>query len=278
VARHGNPYPRGDVRYVSTFDEEVEDIGKVTLDAVRDFHTRFYGGTKMELAAVGDFDVGQLRTALTSAFGDWAPAQPFVRVPTPLVPVAPERIVIRTPDKQNANMMVRASLPITDLNDDYPALMVANYLLGGGGNSRLWKRIRETEGLSYDVRTGVSWSPFEPNSTFMGSAIFAPQNQPKVEAAFKDVVAGALREGFSAQEVDEGKRGLLNFRKLSLAQDGTLASMLASGLYLGRTLMLTQKVDDAIAKLDVQTVNAALRKYIKPDDFVSAWGGDFKTP
>ena len=36
--------------------------------------------------------------------------------------------------------------------------MVANFAFGSGGSSRLWKRIREAEGLSYDVRSGLSWS------------------------------------------------------------------------------------------------------------------------
>ena len=37
--------------------------------------------------------------------------------------------------------------------------MMANHLLGSGGSSRLWKRIREREGLSYNVYSGVSWNP-----------------------------------------------------------------------------------------------------------------------
>ena len=35
VDRWGNPYPRGDVRYVSTFDETVEDVNAVTVEKLR---------------------------------------------------------------------------------------------------------------------------------------------------------------------------------------------------------------------------------------------------
>ncbi|CAN5656450.1 pitrilysin family protein [soil metagenome] len=276
VARLGNPYPRGDVRYVSTFDEQVDDVKAVTVEQLRAFHDRFYGGTKMEFGAAGDLDVAQVRAALQGAFGDWAPKEAFVRVPRPLVEVKGQKLTINTPDKQNATMLTRESIALTDNDPDYPALTVANYLLGGGGNSRLWKRIRETDGLSYDVRSGVSWSNFEPNSGWTASAIFAPQNRPKVEAAFNEVVSQTLKDGFTAQELEDGKRGLLNFRRLARAQDGGLAASLAGNLYLGRTSLVSGKVDDAIAKLKVGDVNAALRKYIKPEDFVSAYGGDFK--
>jgi zinc protease len=197
-------------------------------------------------------------------------------VPNPLRAVAPQRLQLPTPDKQNATMLVRLSVPLTDIDTDYPALSMANYLLGSGGQSRLWMRIRETEGLSYDVRSGVSWNSHEPHSVWQASAIFAPQNLAKVEAAFQQELARALKDGFTAQELAEGKRGLLAFRRLSRAQDRNLASALASNLDLGRTFAISARVDEALGKLTLEQVNAALRTYVKPDSFVSAVAGDFK--
>jgi len=185
-------------------------------------------------------------------------------------------MLLETPDKQNATLLVRENVPISDRDPDYPALMMANYLLGGGGNSRLWKRIREGEGLSYDVHAGVSWSSFEANSPWQASAIYAPQVRSKVEAAFREEIAKALKEGFSARELSEGQRGLLNFRRLSRAQDGSVAGALANNLFLGRTFAYSGKIDAALSALTVEQVNAALRKYLKPDDFVFAFAGDFK--
>jgi zinc protease len=173
-------------------------------------------------------------------------------------------------------MRVRQFVPLSDNEADYPALMMANYLLGGGGSSRLWKRIREGEGLSYDVRSSLSWNNFEANSSWQASAIFAPQNRAKVEAGFREEIARALRDGFTAQELSEGQSGLLSFRRLSRAQDGTLAFLLASNLYLGRNFEVSARVDAALAALTPEQVNAALRKYLKPEDFVAVFAGDFK--
>jgi zinc protease len=197
-------------------------------------------------------------------------------VAQPLVAVAPERIVLRTPDKQNANLYVRLPVPLSDNDADYPALMLANYMLGTGGNSRLWKRIRETEGLSYDVRTRIAWNSIEPNSIWLGSAIFAPQNVAKVETAFREELSRALKDGFTAKELAEAQRGLLSFRRLSRAQDDSIAAGLANNLFLGRSYAVSARVDAAIEKLTLAQVNAALRKYIQPDKLVVALGGDFK--
>ncbi len=274
--RHGNPYPRGDVRHARSFDEAVADAKAVTVEQVREFHARFYGAANAQFGASGDMDVAAVRKALEAAFGDWKSQGAYARVPTPLVGVTPERFTIRTPDKQNATMQVRLALPLADTDADYATFTLANRMLGQGGSSRLWKRVREKEGLSYDVHSSVAWSSHEPNSMWQASAIFAPQNQPRVEAAFREEVARALKDGVTAQELDEARKGLLSARQLARAQDANLAGALNHNLYLDRTFAISQKVDDAIAAATLQSVNAALRKYLKPDQFVFAFGGDFK--
>jgi len=276
LARHGDPYPRGDVRHARSFDERVEDAKAVTIDQVRAFHKRFYGASHAQFSASGEMDAGAVKAALDKAFGDWDSTAPYARVPTPLVVVSPERIMIRTPDKQNATMLAKLALPLTDNDADYATFTLANAMLGRGGSSRLWERVREKEGLSYDVGSGVAWSSHEPNSMWQAWAIFAPQNQPKVEAAFREELARALKDGFTQSELDAAKKGLLNARRLARAQDSVLAGALNNNLYLGRTFAISQKVDNEIAAASLDSVNAALRKYLKPEALVIGFGGDFK--
>jgi zinc protease len=280
LARHGNPYPRGDLRYASTFDEMEQDVKAVTAEQLREFHRRFYSAGYGEFAAVGDLDAAAVTKAVNAAFGSWrqpaAGALAYVRLPQPLVAATPQRFYERTPDKANANLRGELALPVSDRSADFAPLSLANYIFGQGGSSRLWKRIREREGLSYDVRSGIGWNPIEDNSAWTFSAIFAPQNQPKVEAAFKEELARSLKDGFTQQELDEGRAGLLNFRRLARAQDAGVAGQLASNLYLERRFAFAQQTDDAIAGLTLEQVNAAWRKYIDPQRLVMAWGGDFK--
>ena len=280
MARHGNAYPRGDVRYVPTFDEMVEDTQAVTLEKVKAFHQRFFGGNQIELSAVGDVDVPALKAALTQAWGGEASAwksniEPK-RVADPWVAVPPTQLRVNTPDKQNATMRVSLSLPVAESDADYAALMMANYLVGNGGNSRLWKRIRETDGLSYDVRSQINWNQHEQHSLWTASAIFAPSARAKVEAAFKEEIQRVLKDGFTDEELRSGQSGLLNFRRLSRAQDENLAGAWVNNLYMKRNFSRSAEVDRALSVLTVEQINAALRKYIKPEGFVMGFGGDFK--
>jgi zinc protease len=277
-ARRGNPYPRGDVRYARTFDEMIEEAKASTIDQVRAFHATYYGAGQARFAAVGDFDPIAVRRALTEGFGDWVAQSPAVRVERPLFTVAPGREVVVTPDKQNAVLGVQLRWSVSDNDAVYPALALANFILGSGGDSRLWKRIREREGLSYGVWSTVEWGDVDHHSVWSGNAIFAPANRDRVEAAFKDELAKALRDGFSDSEVQNAKQSLLNFRRLSRAQDDHLAQSLVRAFELNRTFEFSDRVDKAIARLSASQVNNALRVHLKPDGLAFVLAGDFKQP
>jgi zinc protease len=280
LARHGNPYPRGDLRYAATFDESEQDVKAVTLEQLRAFHRRFLSAASGEFSAVGDLDVAAVQKALQQAFGDWrqAAAGPlaYVRVPQALVAVPPLRFLESTPDRANANFKAQLALPLTDLSPDYAALAVANYIFGQGQDSRLWQRVRQKEGLSYGVGSGIQWSATDANSLFSMGAIFAPQNQARVEAAVLEELARSLQDGFTPAELGSARSGLLNARRLGRAQDAAVAGRLAANLLLARRFALAQQVDDAIAALTLDQVNAAWRRHIAPGQLVLGWAGDFK--
>jgi zinc protease len=276
VFRHGNPYPRGDVRHARTFDERLQDIAAITPQALRDLHAKTVGAGRTELAVVGDFDAAAVKAIAEKALTGWNTTVAYSRVPQPFVAVPPKRMIFNTPDKQNANLLVVLPLALQESDTDYVPLMMANYLLGQGGNSRLWRRVREKDGLSYDVRSTIGWNLYEPSSWWIGSAIFAPGNRDKVEAAYKEEVNRALKDGFTAQELAEGKSGLLSFRSLSRAQDGNLAAGWARNLDLNRSFARAAQVDAQIQALTLEQVNAALRKHIDPAKWVWGMAGDFK--
>ena len=274
--RHADPYRRGDPRHARSFDEVVEDLRAVRAEQLGEFHRRFYGASQAEFGASGDFDPAAVRAALEAAFGDWLSPAPYARIADPPVDMPAALLLLATPDKQNATMQVRLALPVQDSDADYPALMLANHMLGSGGSSRLWRRIREKDGLSYGVYSWVEWNPYERHSVWQAEAIFAPQNRAKVEAAFREEVARALKDGFSTVELVEARRGLVGQRRLARAQDNRLAAALAANLDLGRSFALAQQVDEAIERATLEQVNAALRKYLRPERFVVGFGGDFK--
>ncbi len=275
IARLGNPYPIGDVRYQPTFDEELAGYNGARLDDVKRFHQQFAGGDAAEIAVVGDFDTDAVKRQLGELFGTWKSASPYVRVPDPLVAKPARTLTLETPDKANATLVGELALPLNDMSTDYPAMSVAALILGDSGNSRLWKRVREKDGLSYSVGASLQPNSVEQNSPLEVGAAYAPGSRARLATALSEELQRLVRDGVTEAEVDEAKNALLKRRQLSRTQDPTLAAALVKQAHLGRTFETSAKIDAAVAALTVADVNAALRKYVKPDAFAFVYAGTF---
>src|SRR5712691_2280801 len=275
LARHLNPYPPEHWLYTATLDERSARLKALALDEVSKCHADFYGASDSELAVVGDFDPEEITRLAAELFGDWKSPRPYARIALRYADVPPIDRSISTPDKANAVLRAGMLLKLRDDNPNYPALLLGNYLLGGSSDSRLARRIREKEGLSYSVGSFLSADSYFERGSFGVFAIYAPQNRARVEAALAEELRKALAEGFSAEEVEAGKKGLLQSRQLARSSDGTVASRLASYLVLGRTFAWEEELERRIAAMTPKAVADALRRYVDPARLSVVKAGDF---
>jgi zinc protease len=275
--RHFNAqYKRGDVRYSPTIEEKIEDYKKVTLDDVRQFYTQFYGPGEGEISISGQFDPVQMQKLVTELFGDWKSTGHYQRIPNPYAPVSAINDKIETPDKQNAIFLFRMPMKMNDDDPDYAALTIAGMVFGGSPNSRLFERIRVKDGLSYGASGGFSIPIKDDDGTFSGSAIAAPQNMAKVETDFNQELALALKDGFTADEVEKAKKTWLDAQAVARADESAIGGKLITREHWGRTLLWDAKLEAAVAALTPQQVNDAFRRHVDPTDITIVKGGDFK--
>ena len=277
LSRHMDSiYPRGDIRYAGTFDEEIEDMNKVTLDDVRKFYQQFYGVSEGELTVVGQFDPSATQKLAEGLLGDWKSSMKYARASKPYHQVDPINRKIETPDKENAMSLAAEEVKMTDEDADYPAMIMANYILGGTFSSRLETRIRHKEGLSYGVGSQFSAPIKEDGASFLAYAISNPENAPKVEASLRDEISLTVKSGFTADELAAAKKAWLQERVVGRSQDASLAGTLASHERWGRTMQFDQDLENKVAALTVDQVSAALRKAVDPAALVYVKAGDFK--
>lgn len=274
LARHDNPWPADDIRYTPTFEEWRHEIAALDLSALRDFHDRYYGAGLIDFSAVGAFDPDAVRASLEKSLEGWHEAPAYTRIPDPYRPVPPERFQIDTPDKANAVLLSAMPLDLRDDDPRYPALMLANYLLGGSETSRLWTRVRVEEGLSYSVYSNARVSSHEASGSWSIYAIHAPENSRRLERVIAEELKRVLEHGFTEEEVNEGIRSLLNYRRLGRTNDGTLASVWLRYLDLDRSFAWNAEQDEKIAALTPEQVNSVLRELLKPGLFSTAIAAD----
>jgi zinc protease len=249
----------------------------VKLEDARAFYKHFYGASNAQLAVVGDFDPATVKNEIETQFGAWKSPAPFERVKYGFKQVPPVNETIETPDKQNAVFIAAVRLRISDKDPDYPALMIGNYMLGGGFlNSRLATRIRVKDGLSYGVSSSLSAKSNEQDGRFQAFAIAAPQNVSKVEVAFKEEMQRALAGGFTQKELDDDRNGWLQGQQVNRSEDNSLVRMLAARDYDGRTIAWDEELEKKVSALTPGDVAKAVRRNIDPAQISIVKAGDFK--
>nr|WP_156885483.1 pitrilysin family protein [Massilia niastensis] len=265
LARHFEQYPRGDIRHENTLEEDIADIKAARLEELKAFHRDYHGAHPAEMAIVGDFDPKEVVPLVDELFGAWRAKEHVEPVLRKHAEVAPATRTLDTPDKENGFYTARMNLDLNIDDPDYPALMLANYIFGDGGlKSRLMDRIRQKDGLSYGGGSELSAGDLDRAGSFSISAIAAPQNMGRLDAAIRAELARAVKEGFTASELAGAKSGLMQQRQQTRAEDGALAAGWTSYLYRGRTFEWSLAFERKLMAVSLPQLNAAFRKAIDP--------------
>ena len=276
LQKHLNPYPKGNVHYVASVDEQIAELKAVTLASVRKFHNDFYGASHADLAVLGQFDPVRLQKAATELLGSWNSSAPHNALVSAYQPVASMDRKVETPDKTNATFEAGIRIKMSESDPDYAAMMLANQMFGGSLGSRMPNRIRNVEGLSYSVSSRFTAPVRGEAALFSASAISAPQNTPKVESSFVDELKKTLASGFTAPEVATAKKAYHDQRMVARSQEAMLLRTLLSHEQDNRTMKYDEELDARIESLTVDQINAAFRRHIDPSALCIVKAGDFK--
>lgn len=272
-----NTWPKGHPFAVLSIDESIAELSAAKVDELKAFHARFYGAQAGFGAVVGDFDAAAVKAQLSAKFSSFTAKVPYERIPKPHTKIEPKALTQETPDKAMACFVAGTTLPMRETDPDYPALVLADAMLGGGFlNGRVPQRLREKEGLSYGAGTFFRAGVFEDNGAIVGYAISAPENSPKVEKGFREELDLAVKKGFTDAELQLARKGLLQTREQARAADERVADELAEQLETGRTFEFEQRFDDAVRTLTPKDVNAALQRHVDPSRFTVVKVGDFR--
>jgi zinc protease len=279
LSRQLGPYAKDDIRYVPTIEESIERLAATTYDQVRQLYHDYLGSQAGEVTIVGDFDPDACLPVLKQALDGWAATKAYGRIPR----LAPDGLVgfqhqLNTPDKASATYAAGLVFPLRDDHPDYPALIMANYIFGGGPlTSRLGTRVRQQEGLSYSVGSSLNVSSFDKWASLTINAIYNPQNIGRVEKAIQEEFARLLRDGVTADELARATQGFLEAQKVRRTSDGALAGWLSELSYTGRTMIYQAELEKKIEGLTPEQVVAAARTHLDPAKLVIVTAGDFGT-
>ena len=193
------------------------DFAAVQADELWAFHRERTAVDRLDLFVSGDLRLEQIRPLMESLF-TWERAASQSQYP-PLRPriAGPPREIFECQEVREAKMVLGYRTRVaygTDSTDDYPALVLLNLMFGGDGPSRLFKHLREEDGLCYYIASHIETLS---GLLFVAAGIEAAayrEVRDKVEKQLQSLCAGAFDPG----EIEAARR-LLRARLLGLAED-----------------------------------------------------------
>lgn len=190
-----------------------------------------YARDNLVVAAVGDTDPAELGRLLDRAFGGLPAKSARATVPSASIGGAGRTIVLRRPGTQT--FLLFGSEGVSRDDPDLFAATLVNYVLGGGGfNSRLMASVREREGLTYGIGTGLAI--FERAHLVQGST----SSENGTAARALDLVRAEWermgREGPSEAELQGAKDYVLGSFPLQFEGVSRIARLLVNARLDGR--------------------------------------------
>lgn len=273
-----SPFPAGDPRYVPEFDTEIEMVRAVTVERLKKLYESQLNGQFGELSIVGDFDPDAVLPQVQQILVGWKATTPYEEVLKPGdIKVTGKRQIILTPDKANATYFGATAWPVSDSHPDFPALVLGNFILGGGSlSSRLGNRVRQQEGLSYGVGSGFNAQATNDRSVFYIYAICNPTNMEKVVAAIQEEVDRIKKDGITEEELQAAQQGYLQQQVVSRSNDRNLTSILEETSHVDRSMEYYNDLEQKIGNVTAGDVKTALSKYVDFDSIYIVTAGDFE--
>lgn len=228
--------------------ETVESINKIQLADVQNIYKKYYAPDNAYLVIVGDVKFDQVKPLIEKAFSSWKKAN------TPIAQLEPASNVAKTEiNVVDVPSAVQSVVSLNNLNTlkmkdaNYFPATIANYILGGGGEARLFMNLREKNGFTYGAYSSMVASKYSPE--FSASASVRNEVTDKAVKEFMNELNAIST--VKPEELANAKAKLKGAFIMSLEQPATIARF-----------ALNQKVQDLPA--DFYT------NYLKSIDKVTA--------
>ena len=150
VLTYGKSHPKGE--YLSE-----ETLNNVTLADVKQNYSTYFVPGKAYLVIVGDVKLKDVKKQVKKLFGSWAGGTaPNVSYSDPKDVQYTQVNFVDVPNAVQSEISVVNVVNLKMTDKEYFATLLANQILGGGGEGRLFLNLREAHGWTYGAYSSIS--------------------------------------------------------------------------------------------------------------------------
>ena len=237
-------------------------FNRLTLADVRAYHARHYVPNNVFYVIAGDVDADEAVAMVRERFGDLAPSGRC----SPVLPEEPplsgprERTISFATDL--ARLQMAWHVPAHG-HPDLPALDVLARVLGGGESSRLYRRLREEQGLAHEVGSGI-YSPGFAGLFYAGGETEIDR-LPRLEEGILNEISNLRASGVRPSELEKARRGALADFLHGLESTQGLASQVGASWLLSHSTDYPERYLEGLQAVAAESVAEVANRYLRDE-------------
>lgn len=250
---------------------EKKIVRKFTRDDLIDFMSNHYVGENIVISVAGNFDKEQVLNQIEKSFSGLRPTpKDITKVQKRTAPVYTPVHIEKKQDIEQIHLNIAFEIP-SFVDEVRYEFTIINAILGGDVNSRLFQKIREDRGLTYNICS--YGSAFSDTGLFHIYGALNPNQLERVMKLIKGIIADLVKKGITKEEFENAKKQVIT--EMTLNQDNTVNLMNSNA----KSIMFYNKIYTfkdsmkAINDVTIESVNKCIRDYLVIDKMSVAIAG-----
>lgn len=238
-----------------------DSVDGISQRDVLAFHKRYAVPSNAVLSVFGDFEKEDMIALVKKYFSSWKGEKVPLSQPR-AEPVLSEKVKTVYADKKQAAVVF--GVQAESFYDDHRCgLEVLGAVIGSPFNGRMFRLIREQQGLSYTL--GGGYAPARSAGEMVFQILTAPDKADQVQDAFKDIVRDIQQNGVTDTELQDVKAYLIGNAERSWELGGNLSFRVALDELYGIGYSDYQQYAQRIQAVTAAQVQELAQKYLQSD-------------
>jgi zinc protease len=238
----------------------VEDVGRATLDEIRDFYNTYYLPNNATIVITGKFSVDHAEQDIRKYFG---PLPAGTRLLSPTIAAEPaqtsQRVVNMTRDVALPAFVEAFHIPADGTTDSYP-LRLASRILSAGDSGWVYHELVYAKQLALEAQSSADFSE-GPNLFFVFAVMNNGHTPAEGEAAVATILKRLQDKPLSPRELDKAKDQVLFDLAADRENSKDLAEQVGYDAVVLKNPELINTEADRFLGITAEEVQAAARKY-----------------
>jgi zinc protease len=273
AALSSSVFPAGHPNAMRAPDEELELLSELVPDAPRDFHREGIRARPLRMAVVGDVDLEVCQRAIEACTRGWKAADRVAPTIELQEPSGPGETRISIPDRDNLEVRWGHSIPILRGDPDFLPTYVANFILGGNFSARLMNIVRDEQGLTYGVGSGLSGVHTRYSGMWHIHITLSRENLSRGIDSTRKVIADYVRAGATSEEAAIAVETISGSYQVKMATTGGLASAILQQMEEERPMSYLDDYPSRVRGVTEASVNEVLTSFFEPQRLYLAVAG-----